>query len=75
MEGFQARKRSSMLLEQVGLGEKADFFVESLSRGMKQRLGLARALLHLSLIHILKEDERQDKIITTVWGVGYKIEK
>jgi len=44
MEGFQARKRSSMLLEQVGLGEKADFFVESLSRGMKQRLGLARAL-------------------------------
>ena len=23
----------------------------------------------------LKEDERQDKIITTVWGVGYKIEK
>ena len=23
----------------------------------------------------IKEDERQDKIITTVWGVGYKIEK
>ena len=23
----------------------------------------------------LREDERQDKIITTVWGVGYKIEK
>ncbi len=23
----------------------------------------------------MKEDERQDKIITTVWGVGYKIEK
>ena len=23
----------------------------------------------------MKEDERQDKILTTVWGVGYKIEK
>ena len=23
----------------------------------------------------MKEDERQDKIITTVWGLGYKIEK
>ena len=23
----------------------------------------------------MKEDERQDKIITTLWGVGYKIEK
>ena len=23
----------------------------------------------------MKEDQRQDKIITTVWGVGYKIEK
>ncbi len=23
----------------------------------------------------MREDERQDKIITTVWGVGYKIEK
>ena len=23
----------------------------------------------------LKEDKRDEKIITTVWGVGYKIEK
>lgn len=23
----------------------------------------------------LKEDQRKDKIISTVWGVGYKIEK
>lgn len=23
----------------------------------------------------MKEDTRQNKIITTVWGVGYKIEK
>ncbi|MDO4268621.1 MAG: ABC transporter ATP-binding protein [Eubacteriales bacterium] len=46
LEGLRARRRSEMLLEQVGLGEKTDFFVESLSRGMKQRLCLARALIH-----------------------------
>lgn len=46
MEGLKARKRWQMLLEQVGLGEKEDFFVDGLSRGMKQRLCLARALIH-----------------------------
>ena len=55
MEGLQARKRSNMLLEQVGLGEKTDFFVESLSRGMKQRLSLARALLHNPSVLIMDE--------------------
>ena len=46
MEGLKARKRAEILLEQVGLGDKRDFFVDSLSRGMKQRLCLARALIH-----------------------------
>ncbi len=44
--GLKARKRWQMLLEQVGLDDKADFYVEGLSRGMKQRLCLARALIH-----------------------------
>ena len=34
------------LLEQVGLGERKDAFVDGLSRGMQQRLCLARALIH-----------------------------
>ncbi len=43
------------LLEQVGLEDKSDFYVDSLSRGMKQRLCLARALIHDP--HLLVLDE------------------
>jgi ABC-2 type transport system ATP-binding protein len=44
--GLQARTRCHTLLEQVRLEDKEDFFVDGLSRGMKQRLCLARALIH-----------------------------
>lgn len=44
--GLKARNRYMMLLEQVGLEDKANFYVDGLSRGMKQRLCLARALIH-----------------------------
>ena len=40
-----ARRRSSDLLEQVGLTDRADYLVETYSRGMKQRLHLARGLV------------------------------
>ena len=49
--GRKARTRYMTLLEQVGLDDKVNFYVDGLSRGMKQRLCLARALI-LSLIHI-----------------------
>ncbi len=55
LAGLKARKRSQMLLEQVGLDDKADFYVEGLSRGMQQRLCLARALIHNPPILIMDE--------------------
>jgi ABC-2 type transport system ATP-binding protein len=43
------------LLDLVNLSEKADFYVDSLSRGMKQRLCLARCLVHEPEVLILDE--------------------
>ena len=53
--GLNARKRSRDLLEQVGLGEKTEYYVDGLSRGMKQRLCLARALIHNPPILVMDE--------------------
>ncbi|MBQ5735320.1 MAG: ABC transporter ATP-binding protein [Lachnospiraceae bacterium] len=48
-------KKINNLLERVGLLEKADMYVEQLSRGMKQRLCLARTLLQDPPILVLDE--------------------
>ncbi|MED1663185.1 ABC transporter ATP-binding protein [Brevibacillus laterosporus] len=53
-----ARNRSNLvadLLDLVNLSNKADAYVDHLSRGMKQRLGLARCLVHSPEILILDE--------------------
>lgn len=55
IDGLKARNRYMTLLEQVGLEDKGNFYVDSLSRGMKQRLCLARALIHDPLLLVLDE--------------------
>ena len=49
------RKRSGDLLERVGLTERADQRVEEYSRGMKQRLHLARGLIGDARVLFLDE--------------------
>ncbi len=49
------RKTSLGLLDLVNLSDKADSYVDGLSRGMKQRLCVARALIHNPQLLILDE--------------------
>jgi len=49
------RQRVDQMLNQVGLGERADDRVQHYSNGMKQRLLVARALLHQPQILFLDE--------------------
>ncbi|WP_010270195.1 ABC transporter ATP-binding protein [Paenibacillus senegalensis] len=51
----ERQKLIPQLLELVNLTDKADFYVDSLSRGMKQRLCLARCLVHQPELLILDE--------------------
>lgn len=55
IEKSQRAKLADELLELVNLSEKKDFYVDNLSRGMKQRLCLARSLIHNPELLILDE--------------------
>jgi ABC-2 type transport system ATP-binding protein len=53
--GAQIKQRSAALLERVGLAQKADVKVETFSRGMRQRLHLARGLVAGAKVLFLDE--------------------
>lgn len=55
IKGPERKKITDDLLELVDLGHKRDAYVDSLSRGMKQRLCLARSLVHNPRLLVLDE--------------------
>lgn len=55
LDAKESAQRSKVLLEEVGLGKAANRRIGGFSRGMRQRLGLAQALIHKPAILLMDE--------------------
>lgn len=72
----QARTHSEILLEEVGLGQRTKSLIGTYSHGMKQRLGIARALINDPVVVFLDEptlglDPRgQQELLTLVQRIA-----
>jgi ABC-2 type transport system ATP-binding protein len=55
MPAAEAQGRGTELLRTLGLWEKRDDYIESFSRGMKQKMALAAALIHSPSVMLLDE--------------------
>ena len=55
LPGTAARPRAEELLQNLSLWEKRDDYIDSFSRGMKQKMALAGALIHAPTVMLLDE--------------------